>query len=472
MDSPRVGLVTFGDARDHEWEVVFRRLAVPLHNDAVSYFQSMPIELHASADVARTKQEIYDQVDKLRALDVDCLVAHLPCWTAPNLVVLAVQRLAVPTILVSNRSMATHGSVALLGAGGALDQIGYQHLRVRDDFSGDEVRNATLPLMRAASAVRRLRGQVFGLFGGRSIGIDTGTIDPMQWRRMFGIDVEHIDQLEIIRRADMMADERAADAVDWLTSRVGNVAYDGRALTPERLAYQVKCYLATKEIIAEKSLDFIAIQDLPELAANHIPQCVSAALVPSPYDAEGPKAPIAMACEADGDGALSMQMLKLVSGGIPPFFADLSYLNDKTGTIYLPNCGALCSWYAARSSDPAQNLNQIELRPSIRTGGGATFYFKAAPGPMTLARLFRKSGQYHMAILSGETVEPGADEYAAFVEARGKHQLPTAFVKVEADLDELVRTFGSNHISGVAGVFVRELKALCELLDITPELLT
>ena len=43
-----------------------------------------------------------------------------------------------------------------------------------------------------------------GLFGGRSLGIDTGTFDPMQWRSQFGVDVTHIDQLEIVRRADLV----------------------------------------------------------------------------------------------------------------------------------------------------------------------------------------------------------------------------------------------------------------------------
>jgi L-fucose isomerase len=54
------------------------------------------------------------------------------------------------------------------------------------------------------------------------------------------------------------------------------------------------------------------------------------------------------------------------------------------------------------------------------------------------------------------------------VQERGKHQLPTAFVKVEADLGRFVDEYGSNHISGVAGLWVRELEHLCEMLDVEP----
>jgi L-fucose isomerase len=293
----------------------------------------------------------------------------------------------------------------------------------------------------------------------------------MQWRELFGIDVEHIDQLEIIRRAEGMAEASAEPTVRWLTEGVGSVTFK-EGLTPPKLSFQVRCYLATKAIIAEKGLDFVAIQCMPDLATNFVPQCISAALLPGPYDADGPRDPIVMACEADGDGALTAEILKHVSGGTPTLFADVSYLNDEAQTLYLPNCGALCTWYAARSDDPAENLKRIELTPASRRGGGANTYFRAAPGPLTLARLFRRAGRYHMAILRGDAIEPTSSDIDAFVAARGPHQLPTAFVKIRGSFDRLVEEYGSNHISAVAGDYVAELAHLCALLQIVPVTLT
>jgi L-fucose/D-arabinose isomerase len=470
MHDPRVGLITFGDEREHEWNAVFRSMTEPRHTEARSRLAELPIALEAAETVARTRQEIGDQVADLRRADVEALVAHVPCWTAPNLVVDAVQRLGAPTALLSNRSPATHGTVALLGVGGALDQIGVAHLRVREDFDSGALATALLPFFRASAAVARLRGEVFGLFGGRSLGIDTGTFDPMQWRELFGVDVEHIDQLEIIRRAEAMSESDAEQPTSWLTDNVGRVDY-GPTLTRTKLSFQVRCYLATKEIIAEKGLDFVAVKCMPDLATHFVPQCITAALLPSPYDEDGRRDPIVMACEADGDGALTGELLKHLSGGLPPLFADISYFDDQTETLYLPNCGALCSWYAARSDDPHDNLKQIELRPAIRPGGGAITQFHAAPGPVTLARLFRRRGRYHMAIVPASLITPRADEIDAFVAARGAHQLPTAFAKIRVGFDRLVAKLGSNHISGVAGDYVRELEHVCRLLDIVPILL-
>ena len=145
-----------------------------------------------------------------------------------------------------------------------------------------------------------------------------------------------------------------------------------------------------------------------------------------------------------------------------------SHMDEEKNILYLPNCGGMCSWFAGRSDKARDNLGNIELRPSVRPGGGAITYFTAAPGPVTLARLYRVSGKYRMAIVPGEVVNLSDNDKSAFIAARGKHQLPTAFVQVEANLERFVDEFGSNHISGVGGQWVRELVALCELIDVEP----
>ncbi len=329
-----------------------RGMTEPRHQEAIAYFEQLPVELIANEAVARTKAQIDSQVDVLRAAGVEALVAHTPCWTSPNLVVRGIQRLNLPTLLLGNKHPGTHSTVGLLGTGGTLSQIGYPHMRVREDFNAS-LAQKVLPFLRATAVKSRLHGKVFGLFGGRSLGIDTGTFDPMQWKKLFGVDTEHIDQLEIIRRADLVPEADTEKMMTWLTRSVGQVAYNDDKFTPEKLAFQVRCYLATMEIIREMGLDFVAIKCMPDLTTHFVPQCISAALLPSPYDADGKRDPIMMACEADGDAALTMEILKEISGGLPVLFMDVSYIDDERGTFYFPNCGAFCSWYAARSDEPA-----------------------------------------------------------------------------------------------------------------------
>ncbi len=465
---PKVALMTFGDERDYMWEGYFAGLTEPRHKEAIEYLRSLPIEVIAFNEVARSKQIVDRQVKELKAAGVEALFVHLPCWATPNIVVRAVQGLALPTVTMTSKSAATHGMVGLFGVAGTLSQIGVDHIRVRDDFGAPVFEEKLLPYFRAASAKARLRGRVMGLYGGRSLGIDTGTFDPMQWRSQFGVDVDHIDQLEIIRRAELVDSERVDQTMEWMSENFASIAFDDGKLTKEKLRFQVRCYLANKDINAEKGLDFISVKCMTELSDHYVPQCISAALMPGPYDGEGKKQPCSMSCEADGDGALSMEILKEVSGGAPTLFADVSHMDAEKKILYLPNCGGMCSWFAGRSDDAKDNLKHVELRPSVRPGGGAITYFTAAPGPITLARLYRVSGHYRMAIIPGDVVKLTDEDMASFIDARGRHQLPTAFVQVSADLDHLVDEFGSNHISGVAGNWVSELKFLCEMLDVKP----
>lgn len=460
--------MTFGDERDYMWEGYFAGLTEPRHKEAIEYLRSLPIEVIAFNEVARSKQIVDRQVKELKAAGVEALFVHLPCWATPNIVVRAVQGLALPTVTMTSKSAATHGMVGLFGVAGTLSQIGVDHIRVRDDFGAPVFEEKLLPYFRAASAKARLRGRVMGLYGGRSLGIDTGTFDPMQWRSQFGVDVDHIDQLEIIRRAELVDSERVDQTMEWMSENFASIAFDDGKLTKEKLRFQVRCYLANKDINAEKGLDFISVKCMTELSDHYVPQCISAALMPGPYDGEGKKQPCSMSCEADGDGALSMEILKEVSGGGPTLFADVSHMDAEKKILYLPNCGGMCSWFAGRSDDAKDNLKHVELRPSVRPGGGAITYFTAAPGPITLARLYRVSGHYRMAIIPGDVVKLTDEDMACFIDARGRHQLPTAFVQVSADLDHLVDEFGSNHISGVAGNWVSELKFLCEMLDVKP----
>lgn len=466
--TPKIGLMTFGDERDYMWEGYFGGLTKPRHAEAMEFLSSLPLEVIAFDECARSKQEVDRQVMELKASGVEALFAHTPCWATPNIVVRAVQGMELPTVIMTSKSAATHGMVGMFGAAGALSQLGIDHVRIRDDFGAPVFEEKMLPYFRAASVKARLRGRVMGLFGGRSLGIDTGTFDPMQWRAQFGVDVDHIDQLEIVRRAALVDADRVEKTMDWMKQKFAYIAFDDGKLTEEKLAFQARCYLANKDINAEKGLDFISVKCMTELSDHYVPQCISAALMPGPYDAEGSKQPCSMSCEADGDGALSMEILKEISGGGSTLFADVSHMDEARKILYLPNCGGMCSWFAGRSDKAEDNLGKIELRPSVRPGGGAITYFTAAPGPITLARLYRVAGEYRMAIIPGQVVNLAEDDRAAFVQQRGKHQLPTAFVKVDADLDHFVDEFGSNHISGVAGSWVRELEILCEMLDIEP----
>lgn len=470
MKRPVVGVITFGDPREHEWNTIYYKLAPPRHKEIVEFLKTLDLDVVSCEEVARSNKQIDEQAEYLKQQGVECFIAHTPCWAWPSTLVRGVQMMDMETIIMGNDDPGTHSTVGLLGTGGALDQIGKKHLRIHRDFKTtpkEYFENKMMPYIKAASAKKQVIGTVFGLFGGRSLGIDTGTFDPMQWRKLFKIDTDHIDQLEIIRLSDQVDKAEEDKMFDWLVSNVKEVRWNEK-LTEDKLRFQIRCYIATKRIIKERKLDFIAIKCMPDLTNNYVPQCLSAAFLPGPYDHEGEKMSIAMGCEADADGALTMQMLSGLAGGHPTFFGDLSHIDYGKQVLYLPNCGGMCTWYADRSCDACKNLAKVELRQANRPAGGAVTYMVPKAGTMTLARLYRKDGKYYMAIIPGEMIIPEKADYDRFVESRGVHQLPVGFFKTTADCEDIVAEFGSNHISGMAGNYEKELVYLCEFLDIVP----
>ncbi len=467
---PRVGFITFGDHRPDMWEKVFSKLAIPLHEKAIEVLGQLPIELVPSSEIARTRAQIDKNVDELKNQNIEVLIAHVPCWTSPNLVVHGVQRMGIFTIVLGNRESGSHGCVGLLGASGALKQIGYAHKNIRSDYDLASYKEKLLPVLRASSVAKKLRGSVFGLFGGRSIGIDTATYDPMQWKKLFGIDSEHLAQIEIIRKSGEVEQSRIDQMRTWIEKNANSVLYNEDSFTRAKFDSQIACYLATKDLVDEYDMDFIAIKCMHELANSYVPQCMTQAFISNFDDAEGKKKTTPMACEADADGALTQQILRILSGGRPTFFADVSHIDNDRGVIYCVNCGAINVHYAGRSEKTEDNLANIDFKKSVRLGGGGITCFNASPGEMQLARLYRKDGKYVMAIIPCNVITPTDEMVEEFVKARGAHQLPVLYAKVNFDLDDFIDKYSSNHISGVMGFYRDELIQFCQIVGIEYEL--
>lgn len=134
MGLPKVGMITFSDAREHEYKVLYEEKTAARIKRTVEYFADYEMELHTFDTVARSPQDIDRQTDELKKKGVEVFIANIPCWTWPNGVVRGVLNMGLPTILLSNDDPGTHGTVGFLGSGGALNQIGYKHLRIQQDL--------------------------------------------------------------------------------------------------------------------------------------------------------------------------------------------------------------------------------------------------------------------------------------------------------------------------------------------------
>lgn len=171
------------------------------------------------------------------------------------------------------------------------------------------------------------------------------------------------------------------------------------------------------------------------------------------------------------DGALTMQILKLVTG-TPVLFADVRHYHASEGIWDLCNSGQHATWFAARSDDPAENMARVHLRPEIFyfPAGGASIQHVAAPGECTLARLTRHDGHYRMQVVAGR-FERYDDSVNEQLMRQSTYEWPHAFTRMDVPAPEFLSAFGANHVHAVPGDHVDELRSVCELAGIRFELL-
>jgi L-fucose isomerase len=327
------------------------------------------------------------------------------------------------------------------------------------DHQSSDSRKSIRAFIRSAAALKQLRGQTLGLFGGRSLGIFTAVADPAQWQRLFGVDIEYVDQKEIVEKAEALPAETVAAQFSWLTSSLGGVTY-GENFTPLAVERQVRSYISTRMLAQQYGFDFVGVKCQPELSDGYVSQCVSHLLMNGVIDAEGPKEIIVHACESDADGALTMQILHLLSGGKSASLLDIRWFDPEKGVWTLANCGALPAEFCATHEDPG-GLSTLRMMPHVfGRGGGGALSGIASPQQVTLARLCRKKGEYWLAIILGDIQPTNGYDINRVTPA-----FPKAFIKSSAGVDFL-SVFGSNHIHMVNGDYTEELMAFCRLVGI------
>lgn len=447
----KIGLLTVADSRTDFYET-----RKPLVMEEMKTLNWLRDEFDViESDVITAENSVAEYADRFNREQIDCLIIHLPIWADPILSVKVCNYIKEPVLLLGNGSSETSSLVGVLGAGGALDQIGREHARVfqHDTEAGrDKVR----AFIRATSAIKKLRGNVLGIFGSRSLGIFTTVSDVAQWQRMFDIDIKYFDESSIVEKAKIIDDDKVREYKEWLLGQLQSCEYGG-LFTPEALDRQIRSYFSLQELAAENHLDFIGNKCQRELSDGYTTQCLAHMMLNSTRDINGEKSPTVHACESDTDGALTMKILNLLSGGKAAALLDMRYLDTERGILALANCGAIASDFYCKENQ-CSGLSSINAIPhAFGAAGGCAFPGIMEEGPVTLARLCRKNGRYWMAIIKGEVIRPENGELDSITP-----QFPKGLLKVRLD-QNFLNEFGSNHMHMTRGDYVEELETFCKL---------
>lgn len=463
----KVALIVFTEGRMREDVYQKRKAAVQKELDLLLARIKSYIDVYiVKPEEIRNKMDLKLAVADIKKQDIHGCLLYIGSFVNASDVAMAIRLLnSIPCVLIGNDSSKTMSMVGLLAAAGAATQAGLKFKRIDGDIKEDGVANKLITYFQAARAKKQLEGQTMGVIGGRALGISTAVSDPAQWLKVFGVDITHIDQMEIVTKANAISQLQVEVYRGWIEKYYGKICYKGGRFESGNLDRMIRSYLAVKELIKIHGLDFIGIKCQPELSNGYAVQCLTVQILNDPYDADGDKDPVVCSCEADADGALTMQILKHISGGKPTALQDIFSL--KGNILVLANCGSSASYFSRYSESMQENLKEVYLQPhDFGEAGGAATQFNFGAGINTYARLTRDNMSYRMLITRGKVLPRTREDLYKYSWYR-----PTSVVEIEAKEEELRGNMNSNHLLCVEGDYVDALAEFCKLCDITYHIL-
>lgn len=466
MQKIKVGLLTMSDGRDYLHKEYEKLNFTKQHEIADALTKTGFFEVIEGERIINSNTVAKAEGLRLREQSVEVTIFNYTIWCYPQYTVAAQNFAPGPYLLFSNLHPSECGMVGMLAAAGSLDQIGVKYARLWGDVKTPDVKQKMISFLQAAAAVTRLKGLTFGNFGGRPLGMYTAVANLEQWQKLFGIDIENIEQDDIIRAGEKAAPEEVEKAFKWLTDNVGNIAYDGKGLTPEKLRTQIRSYIGLRDIIKDRQLDFIGIKAHGDLTDRYCTMDIAEAFLNDPYDWNGAKEPTVAATESDMDGALTMQIFKHLTGK-PVLFADVRHYDSENNVWFFSNSGTHATYFAGASSDPAENLKNVDFLPETDyyPAGGASVHHFAKAGKVTLARLARKNGQYYLTVVPAEFKEFSREKMIELGNTTTP-AWPVAFAELKVSADYFIENFPCNHIHGVYGDYAEQLINVAKILDI------
>jgi L-fucose isomerase len=438
-NAPVVGFMTVSMPREKV------ELARHAHRRAVAALNGVDLNAVSSEDIVVDFNTLLSELLRMQAGGADCLLLLVGTWTNTTWVVTAFERARIPGAIWSVPDAATF---SLTGAGiihGSLDEIGLPHRFIYGSPDDETTMRNILVFARAAKAVTRMREAKCALIGGRVSGMYTTMPDFSQVRRVFGVEIEHVDQYRIILEAGSVPSAAVSESISKLRSVHKHIH-----ATDDELERAVRLYHALKKVLNEDGYAAACVKCAGEVLDNYGSCCLPISLC----NDEG----YVVACEADVNAALTMHIMNLVTGQ-PSLFADVNHVDLEQNVLRLVNCGSMPMWYA-RSREDVDLGRQYEYMGKQR---GVTTRFCVDQGELTAARLSRRMGQYRMVITAGEALY---EEKSRFAEARD--MWPQAFVRLQSDARRLVPHIYSNHFHATRGNIVSELQTYCELTGIEP----
>lgn len=199
-----------------------------------------------------------------------------------------------------------------------------------DHVDSDMFRRRFRITVRALTTVKNMENARIGWIGGVSPGFYNMMVDPRRLSERLGVRVGEHEMAELVRRSESQPADVVAATADAMRSAATEVTVSSN-LAFERVT---RVYLALKEMIEENGYDALAVQCWSKIQEQYrVVPCMA-------YSWLGSEDGIAVSCEGDLQGAISMYLLNLLNGrSQSSTLLDMAALDSKTRSMMMFHCG-------------------------------------------------------------------------------------------------------------------------------------
>ena len=318
---------------------------------------------------------------------------------------------------------------------------------------------------KAKKTQEMLKGSIYGAVGPRSMEM-WNKISDADFLKYFGISREGFDGLRLYKMAEKVSDERAEASMNFLLEKGMDIRLgeDPKMnLTKEMIIFQMKVYCALLELKKQFGLDFLGVQDQLDWIEYYPATDLALGILNNRLRPESDGETIVAATEADDGAAITMQVLKLLSGGEPVGFNDLRYWDAQQGLYWFVNSGAIAPYFAYGSHDSLEGAwSERQTYMYFKQGGGTCSAVVRIPGVVTWARFSYRNHQLYLCAGRGITDVPSEEKWRERSN-QCSPDWPHWYLKLCGRIEWHIN---SNHPITVRGDYLAELKALAEELAI------
>jgi L-fucose isomerase-like protein len=384
-----------------------------------------------------------DIIQDFRANPIQALVLQIGTFPDGEMPLSLAENLDVPFIVHSLPEPNPDKSIELNSLCGAnmtaytLTEFEHPYTVVQGATDDPILQNNLNTHLKAAVALKALKGSRLGLIGFRAPGFYPCVFDEILLRKQFGIGLDHIALSDVTAALENVAPKSAPhDSFPTI---------EGGSLPPESVTMMERYYAALTTVLERGNHSVFAIKDWPEIMGLDDPGGIWPALGWLLDDG------FLLAPEGDVNSAVTMLVLQKISSHIP-FFTDVSVLDAAQSTFLL--------WHYGGAPSLASDPNEIRFGEE-----GREVQFTLKPGPVTLAKIGFHRGAFRILAFSAEVLPEKVTLRRAGAKIR------TTNTPADEIMQHILDNGWEHHYCVIHGDILAELKVFARLARIPLEIL-